>query len=186
MKAELRQDALKSWQRAWDTSDKGRSLHEYKPQVKLNQDLPADRWGIVTKLFRLKTGHSQLNEHMHRMHIPGYDTPVCACGQDTANVTHYLLHCPLHTHIRDTTISSIETLFVKNNIPPAYRVINICTLLGDSNQLTSSVRSAIETCVLGFIKTLVQSLLFVHSVYKFLHNITTIVTTIAAHNRTLQ
>ena len=97
------------------------SLARHNISVKLNQNLPADRRGIVTKLFRLKTGHSQLNEHMHRMRIPGYDTPMCVCGQDTATVTHYLLHCPLHTHIRDTTISSIETLFVKNNIPPAYR-----------------------------------------------------------------
>ena len=62
MKAEFRQDALKSWQRAWDTSDKGRSLHELKPNVKLNWNLPAERWGIVTKRIRLKTGHSRLSD----------------------------------------------------------------------------------------------------------------------------
>ena len=96
------------------------------------------------------------NEHMHHMRIPGYDTPMCVCGQDTATVTHYLLHCPLYTHIRDTTISSIETLFVKNNIPPAYRVINIGTLLGDSNKLIRSVRSAMESQLLGLVLVLGQ------------------------------
>jgi ribonuclease HI len=45
-------------------------------------------------IFRLRTGHSRLKGHMHRMKLSA--SPLCHCGQETETVEHVLQSCPLY------------------------------------------------------------------------------------------
>lgn len=49
-------------------------------------------------VFRLRTGHNKLNQHMARIGIKS--TPMCDCGDDTENACHLLMHCQLFDEIR--------------------------------------------------------------------------------------
>ncbi|GFR59547.1 retrovirus-related Pol polyprotein from type-1 retrotransposable element R1 [Elysia marginata] len=49
-------------------------------------------------IFRLRTGHCQLQAHQYRMGTS--QTPMCECGISRQTVNHLLQDCPLYTNER--------------------------------------------------------------------------------------
>ena len=50
-------------------------------------------------LFRLRTGHNRLRQHMHKRFKVG-DTELCSCGHAPENTEHVLQSCILQSHLR--------------------------------------------------------------------------------------
>ena len=62
-------------------------------------------------IFRLRTGHNRLKQHMYTKLGIG-TTPYCTCGTDFENTQHILMHCPLYNVQRMThwtTPTSLNT-----------------------------------------------------------------------------
>ena len=54
-----------------------------------------------TILFRLRTGHCRLLNHLHRLKIS--HTDQCQCGTGTQTPAHILQNCPAHNALRRQT-----------------------------------------------------------------------------------
>ena len=57
---------------------------------------------------KLRLGMSNLQDHLFNRHIS--DTKACSCGANRETAQHYLLHCPLFTQIRQTTLSTLPPI----------------------------------------------------------------------------
>jgi hypothetical protein len=54
---------------------------------------------LAAILFQLRTGHTILNKHLHR--INRVEFPLCpCCRRGDKTVLHYLIHCPAHANAR--------------------------------------------------------------------------------------
>ncbi|QRW06344.1 RNA-directed DNA polymerase from transposon X-element [Ceratobasidium sp. AG-Ba] len=59
----------------------------------------------ITLLFRLLSGHVQLQQHLHVLRL--VDSPKCrACGHAKESVSHFVLHCPKYADIRQHVLTS--------------------------------------------------------------------------------
>jgi hypothetical protein len=86
----------------WVKSPRYQRMKKYDPSlpstkfVELATSLPRKPAVI---LFQLRTGHTILNKHLHR--INRADSPVCpCCRREDETVLHYLMHCPAHANAR--------------------------------------------------------------------------------------
>ena len=55
-----------------------------------------------TIIFRLRTGHNRLRQHMYKRFKVG-DTEICPCGQAPQNTEHVLQTCSSHRQLRART-----------------------------------------------------------------------------------
>ncbi|KAF9235752.1 hypothetical protein BU15DRAFT_15569, partial [Melanogaster broomeanus] len=92
----------KRWARLWATSPRYTHLNNIDPKmlngsyVNLASTLPRRH---ASMLIWLRTKHSLLNDHMHR--IAKSDTPDCPhCPGSYENASHYLLTCPQYARER--------------------------------------------------------------------------------------
>ena len=53
-----------------------------------------------TTIFRLRTGHNRLNQHLHRV-LKVVPSPMCPCGVAEQNTEHFLQTCKLHQAQRE-------------------------------------------------------------------------------------
>ena len=63
-------------------------------------------------IFRLRTGHNRLNQHMHRKFklVP---SPLCECGEEEQSTEHVLQRCKLLENIRKETWTVDTSLSTK-------------------------------------------------------------------------
>ena len=54
-----------------------------------------------TTIFRLRTGHSRLKYHIHRIFKVG-ETDLCSCGQAAETAQHALQDCRLYSYVRQS------------------------------------------------------------------------------------
>jgi hypothetical protein len=63
-------------------------------------------------LFRLITGHAQLQQHLHRLQV--VNTPVCEhCGDAPETVAHFILRCPHFASERYLYLESLGRDFLR-------------------------------------------------------------------------
>ncbi|XP_062579709.1 uncharacterized protein LOC134241701 [Saccostrea cucullata] len=62
-----------------------------------------------TTIFRLRTGHNRLNQHLHRV-MKVIPSPMCPCGEADQNTEHLLQHCRIHQALRNNTWPTPTTL----------------------------------------------------------------------------
>ena len=55
-----------------------------------------------TIIFRLRTGHNRLRQHMYKRFKVG-DSEICPCGQAPQNTEHVLQTCSSHRQLRART-----------------------------------------------------------------------------------
>ena len=58
---------------------------------------------------RLRLGMSNLNYDLFNRHLQGNRS--CLCGFDFETAEHYLLHCPIYAHVRQTTINALPCIW---------------------------------------------------------------------------
>jgi len=61
---------------------------------------------------KLRLGISELNSHQFQ--IQKCDTTACNCGHNQETTTHFVLHCPLHTQIRNSLFQNISQILKMN------------------------------------------------------------------------
>ncbi|KAF7357192.1 RNA-directed DNA polymerase from transposon X-element [Mycena sanguinolenta] len=86
----------------WKKSPRYHRIKPYDPSlpsnkfVKLTERMPRK---LAVILVQLRTGHTILNKHLHR--INRADSPICpCCKRADETIIHYLLHCPAHADAR--------------------------------------------------------------------------------------
>lgn len=71
----------------------------------LMQLLTRPQYGVLTQL---RTGHAQLNYHLHR--ITSVPEPTCPlCQEVPETVVHYMLRCPAYQTQRDSLMHTLDT-----------------------------------------------------------------------------
>ena len=64
----------------------------------------------IKLLTRLRLGLSHLCEHKFKHNFQDCLNPICLCGNEIENSTHYLLHCPTYTNERLTLLNKIKSI----------------------------------------------------------------------------
>ena len=64
----------------------------------------------IKLLRRLRLGFSLLREHKFKCNFQDCLNPLCLCGDEIKNSTHYLLDCPTHTNKRLTLLNKIKSV----------------------------------------------------------------------------
>ena len=78
------------WQSRWETSDRGRNLYTFRPNV--GHTIKHSFASTVGEsiISQLRTGYVGLNEYLHKCNFK--DSDLCKCGAKET-VSHYLLEC---------------------------------------------------------------------------------------------
>jgi hypothetical protein len=97
------------WRKRWMASKKGRVIASYRPYpTKLALDLYRGRTKAFSSiLIGLRTGKIGLQGFLSKMRVPGYESPICGCGEDTETVEHFLLQCSKWNHERREVLASV-------------------------------------------------------------------------------
>jgi len=80
----------------------------------------------VVCIARLRTGHCDLNEYLHRFNK--IETPECECGAEKETVDHFLLNCELYDEERDELRRKVGVQGMRSSI-----------LLGDNKIIKNTV-----------------------------------------------
>ena len=110
-------------------------------------DVP-DNQGVVL-LNRLRVGFSHLNEHKFRHGFRDTLDPFCGCRTNSVeNTQHFILHCSIYSHERQTLFNKLHTLGI--NLFPL-DPSKLCRLLlyGDES-LTLILNQAILCSLVAF------------------------------------
>ena len=94
-----------------------KSLHNTPQQQDSYHQLSRPEQTII---FRLRTGHNRLNQHLYRV-MKVIPSPMCPCGETEQNTEHFLQTCKLHlaqrqkiwdqpTPIKEKLLGSLEDL----------------------------------------------------------------------------
>jgi len=88
----VRSNLKEEWMIDWSRNSTGRALYEYmnapKPKDPIN-NLARKEQSLI---FRLRTGHVPLNNHLHRIK-KNHPAQCPLCGSPKETVEHHLLHC---------------------------------------------------------------------------------------------
>ncbi len=135
------------WQQRWDTSERGRFLYRFQPQVdcKTVKDFPSRKKYIV--INNLRSGFAKLNDYCHKLNIT--DNPLCACGQSRETVEHYMLECELYQEARERLVHDI---FLLSGI----HRLQLETLLSVGKQDQDEMTSLTETEKLRLLGTFIE------------------------------
>src|SRR5699024_3426682 len=100
-KKEIDEKTQRLWSNRWSERHKPwGEIHSRPPDkrnLKIYQGLTKARCSI---LMQLRSGKTGLADFLHRRRVPGYNSPLCECGQGTETPTHVLVHCPKHANAR--------------------------------------------------------------------------------------
>ena len=99
---------LSQWQRELESSETGRTLFSFKPNVTDRAHIDYSNIIVYRNIAKLRLGYNQLWDYQFKICIS--DSNLCKCNQ-IETVEHYLLHCEkyfnkreaLRTHIFNTT-----------------------------------------------------------------------------------
>ena len=135
--ATIKKANKEQWIQEWDKErHKASQLHDIstRPHVaagaKLYAQISSRR--RLTWLTRLRTGHSGLNEFLHRFNL--IEEPQCSCTCGTESVRHYLLICPNYERERDKLRRSV-----------GMQGMRVECLLGDNNLIHHTLDYVAET-----------------------------------------
>lgn len=110
MKQLFLESSKKAAKSAWDESKRGRRMARIDPSLpsksfeKLIAGLPRRQAAL---LFQLRSGHSPLHEHLHR--IGKVPSPTCpTCGNAPESVFHFLLTCPTYSAQRSKMFTRLR------------------------------------------------------------------------------
>ena len=75
----IKKTKKKIWMKEWSESDKGRNIFDHMPSPNLNDIINQLKRNEQVTIFRLKSGHSILNNQLTR--IGAKNNPICPlCG----------------------------------------------------------------------------------------------------------
>ena len=88
----IKSNLKEEWIHDWSTNKTGRSLYNHMTSPKRNDPIKNLKRRDQSTIFRLRTGHIQLNGHLSR--IKKNHPPQCPlCGYKNETVEHHLIYC---------------------------------------------------------------------------------------------
>ena len=86
----------------------------------------------IKLLTRLRVNLSHLREHKFKHNFLDTPSPICSCGLENESTNHYLLRCPLYSHLRNSLLdNTIEIVGSISNLSDVE--IEKILLYGDKN-----------------------------------------------------
>ena len=105
---------IKEWNNLDPQIRKSKSISIFKTNIlKFIRPKPNDVYychnpKVIKLLTRLRLGLSHLRKHKFKHNFQDCLNPLCFCGNEMENSTHYLLHCPTFTNERLTLLNEIS------------------------------------------------------------------------------
>jgi len=104
IKRDLEETSMGTWQREWETTNKGSITKEYFPKVEGRMHTTIN---LTQNLTTLLTGHGNIKSYLHRFKI--IDEPDCPCGNGNQTTDHILLECEILQEDRERLIAAVAT-----------------------------------------------------------------------------
>ena len=149
--------SIKEWNNLEPQIRKPKSISIFKSNVlKLIQPKPNNIYYChnpkgIKLLKRLRLGLSHLRKHKFKHNFQDCLNPLCLCGNEIENSTHYLLHCPTYTNERLTLLNKIKSINC-SILESSDAAVTKILLFGDNTLSNSSntiiLNSAIE-CIIS-------------------------------------
>ena len=105
----IKQAFREEWMNEWAKGDTGRKVYDHMNTIKPKDNLKLLNRSDQTTIFRLRTQHITLNQHLNRINpeIP----PLCPlCDHHQESVEHFLFLCPNLTDLRQQLLPPIPSL----------------------------------------------------------------------------
>ncbi len=144
LKALTKKNTWRKWQRAWNSSDS--VLDDLFPAIPKLGYKSLHHRHAESKLIRVLSGHSRLNNHMLAL---AYD-PCCEYGPARQTVSHILMDCPLLSTQRQHMINAIEIMYARDNLPAWDRQLQLYTLLAPHHSQCST-RTTVKIELLNYL-----------------------------------
>lgn len=97
------EDVIGQWQKSWESSDKGRDLFRFFPDVGERMRAHWVEPDYVTS--QLLTGHGCFRSRLRKLGLS--DWSGCVCGEEEETRDHILWHCPLYAESRDALLLAL-------------------------------------------------------------------------------
>ena len=104
----------------------------------------------VKLLTRLRLGLSHLKEHMFQHNFKETILPLCPCGQENENVSHYLLRCQIFTPYRISLLNNLRNINLPITTLDSESLTNL--LLYGDKKYSYQTNKIILTFTIEFIK----------------------------------
>lgn len=108
---------LRHW-RAWVDRKDPNSRPPGPKWLQVHERLHKAESSIYTQLY---TGVTGLRSFLHRIRVPGLESPACACGYRSETVEHIITHCERFSAQRRSLISRFGPVFVREWLHDAER-----------------------------------------------------------------
>ena len=121
----IRSNYKVEWLNEWAMGNTGRTLFKYMTTPKANDEIDKLSRKDQATIFRLRTQHIPLNQHLNRIGVIAEKAcPLCDHPEET--VEHHLFHCPRLSDLRTQLLPPLpdihNTLFCKHT-----QLKNTCT-----------------------------------------------------------
>ena len=127
----IRRQVITKWQKSWNWSDQSTSTECYRllpvvPKQRYKSSVTHNR-SLETKFIRLLSGHSRLNNHIHKL-FPT-ESACCECGNERQTVRHVMMDCTINQEARLVLFDCIDKVYHQHNTPIWERELSLDTLL---------------------------------------------------------
>jgi ribonuclease HI len=102
IKRDLEETSKETWQREWETTNKGRTTKEYFPNV---AERLQRKMNLTQNFTTLVTGHRNLKSYLYRFKI--IEAPDCPCGKGNQTTEHVLYDCGILQEDRERPIAAV-------------------------------------------------------------------------------
>jgi len=102
IKRDLEDNSRETWQKEWETTNKGTTTKQYLPTVLERLKMKII---LTQKLMNLVTGNGNTKSHLHRFRT--IETPDCPCGNGNQTAEHILLECGILREERERLIAAV-------------------------------------------------------------------------------
>ena len=148
----IRKHIYTKWQKAWNryAYTECYNLLPVVPKYRYTSNVTKSRV-LESKFFRLLSGHSRLNDHIHKL-FP-IESPCCECGNERQTVKHIMLECTINQEARRVLVDAIDQIYHKHQTPVWERSLNLDTMLSPMHT-NIQTRQEIRKLVITFIASI--------------------------------
>ena len=147
----IKSNFKEEWLNDWTKNTTGRFMYNHMTSPNSKDPIQKLKRREQSTIFRLRTGHIQLNGHLSR--ITKNHPPQCPlCGYKNETVEHHLIHCNRLNDLRDTYLPKIPS--ISNTLySDAIQLSNTCSYF----YLASGRRAHARSCTTGWLIMIIKN-----------------------------
>ena len=105
----IKSNFKEEWLNDWTKNTTGRFMYNHMTSPNSKDPIQKLKRREQSTIFRLRTGHIQLNGHLSRI-IKNHPPQCPLCGYKNETVEHHLIHCNRLNDLRDTYLPKIPSI----------------------------------------------------------------------------